>query len=381
MRSGFRTCVLLVTLMAAAPASQGQTPSGLTEVWRVPGRVRGTPALSATTAYVLTRSHAVLAVERSTGDLLWEARTEEPGDATMGWKVVLTSDVVVAGDYNVIGFDRASGALRWRFQPKDGYGAGVYIGDVHNDVVFTGSPAGRMYAIDGRSGALRWSTAVWADQTATIFEPVTDGNLLAAGFTVFEPPSYGGVVAVDPSNGKVLWRTPFPEADRLLRPTIFAGGLVLLEDVVIASSGDGAIYALSRKTGEVVWSIPTLEGPFTGIIRSSERDYRPLVASHGVLVAGSVTGYVVAYDLASRKERWRHAGGDDGSTAFQFSHDTSTVYVPYASGMIVALDLATGREAWRVGDFTIGFIWPPAVDGNSIYAAASHTGLYAFQKP
>jgi outer membrane protein assembly factor BamB len=189
------------------------------------------------------------------------------------------------------------------------------------------------------------------------------------------------VVAVDASNGKELWRARFPETDSSRRPTIWAGGLVLLGDVVIASSGDGAIHGFRRATGELVWSIPTLEGPFTGIIRSSERDYRPLVAANGVLVAGSVTGYVVGYDLSSRKEVWRHAGGDDGSTAFQFSHDASTVYVPYASGMIVALDIATGCERWRVGDFTIGFIWPPAVEGSRFYAAASHTGLYAFRTP
>jgi outer membrane protein assembly factor BamB len=183
-----RAYVSLIVLMAAAPALRGQPPSGVTEVWRVPGRVRGTPALSDTTAYVLTRNHAVFAVDRSTGTLLWEARTGEPGEATQGWRVALTSGTVVAGDYNVVAFDRSSGALRWRFQPADGYGAGIYIGAIQNDVVFTGSPAGRLYAIDGNTGALRWSTLVWGDKTATLFEPVTDGHDLAAGFTVFDPP-------------------------------------------------------------------------------------------------------------------------------------------------------------------------------------------------
>jgi outer membrane protein assembly factor BamB len=369
-------CWLLATV---APAMQGQPASSLKEQWRVPGRVRGTPALTATTAYVLARNHAVYAVDRSSGKLLWEAGTGETGDATLGTRVAVTGNTVIAGDYNVVGFDRESGSLRWRFQPADGYGAGIYIGTVLNGTVYTGSPAGRLYAIHGSSGALKWSSTVWGDKVATLFEPVTDGTLLVAGYTIFEPPTNGGVVAVDATNGKELWRRSFPASDDPFRFTNYAGGMILLEDTVVASSGDGSIHGLDRRTGAVLWSIPTLEGPFTGIIKTSERDYRPLASANGVLIAGSVTGYIAAYDLATRKERWRHDGGHDGSTAFQLSHDARRVYAPYASGMVVALDIETGREVWRVGDFTIGFIWPPAVEGDTIYLAGSHAGLHAFE--
>lgn len=363
-----------------APALQGQSAPTVTEAWRVAGRARGTPAVDAKVAYFLSRNHAVVALERASGELLWEARTGERGDYTMGSRVVLTDDTVIAGDYNVIGFERSSGALRWRFQPSDGHAPGVYIGALHNGVVLTGSPAGRMYAVEGNSGALRWSAEVAIDVVSTVFEPITDGHVAFAAYTRFTPPATGGVVAVDASSGKVLWRASFPtSSDPFMRPTPSAGGPVLVDDLVIAPSGDGAIHAFDRKNGVIHWSIPSLEGPFSGIIRSAERDYRSLAIANGILVAGSVTGYIVGYDLASRKEIWRHPGGDDGSTSFQFGNDSRTVYAPYLSGMIVALDITTGRELWRVGDFRVGFLWPPAVDGNAIFAAASH-GFYSFTR-
>ncbi len=366
-----------VALTSAAPAFQGQ-PTAPTALWRVEGEGRGVPAVDEQTAYFLGKRHDVIAISRDTGKVRWRARTGEPGESTVGDAVVVTNGVVVVGDYNLMAFNAEDGGLRWRFLPDDGYAAGVFLGGVADGIVFTGSPAGRVYALDAASGALRWSTAISDRSETTVYEPIVSGQQLFAGFTNFHIPETGGVVALDRATGRVRWKSDFPETGNVLSQTNWAGGLVLEDGLVIASAGDGNIYAFDRDTGERKWTIPKVSGEIKSIVPPSDVDHRVLALGRHVLVAGSLTGYVIAYDTSTQEERWRHAGGFDGSTSFIFANDAHTVYVPYVSGMLVALDIETGKEKWRMGDYQIGFMWPPLVVGDAMYIAATRTGFHAF---
>jgi outer membrane protein assembly factor BamB len=368
---------LSVAFTSAAPTSQGQ-PTAPTALWRVEGEGRGVPAVDEQTAYFLGKRHDVIAIGRDTGKVRWRARTGEPGESTVGDAVTVTSGVVVVGDYNLMAFNADDGGLRWRFLPDDGYAAGVFLGGAADGIVFTGSPAGRVYALDAASGALRWSSAISDRRETTVYEPIVSGQQLFAGYTHFRIPETGGVVALDRATGRVRWKSDFPETSNVMSQTNWAGGLVLEEGLVIASAGDGNIYALDRDTGERKWTIPKVSGEIKSIVRPSDVDHRVLALARRVLVAGSLTGYVIAYDTATQKERWRHAGGVDGSTSFIFANDANTVYVPYVSGMLVALDIETGQEKWRMGDYQIGFMWPPLVVGDAIYIGATRTGFHAF---
>jgi outer membrane protein assembly factor BamB len=290
---------------------------------------------------------------------------------------VIVGDLVVAGDYNLIAFDRGTGAMRWRFTPSDGYGPGISLGSGVNGRVFTGSPAGRVYAIDARSGTLGWSVVVANDDQTTVYQPASDGSIVVAGYTTFGSPSIGGVVAIDPDSGRERWRARFPRPEDPSLDTNSAGQLVLADDVVIAPSGDGVIYAFDRASGSIRWSIPRLTGSIEGIITATDREYRALTRSERTLVAGSLTGYVVAVDLDTRQERWRYAGGYNGSTAYRLSSDGRVVYVPYVSGFLVAIDLARGVEIWRTRDWQAGFLYPPAIAGDTLHLGGASAGFYA----
>jgi outer membrane protein assembly factor BamB len=95
---------------------------------------------------------------------------------------------------------------------------------------------------------------------------------------------------------------------------------------------------------------------------------------------GSLSGQVIAYDLADRTERWRYESAWNGSIAFNMAADAKAVYVPYFDGCLVVLDPATGRERWRTGQRFRGFLWPPAVSGERVFAADFGAGLFAFQR-
>ena len=235
------TVMLLWAGLASSSSAQrgGTAPTGgPREIWRVGANGHGRPVVGSGIVYFLSADHQVSALNAQTGRLVWSSSTGEPGQSTAGSAAALAGDTLVAGDYNLVAFDRRTGAFRWRFTPAIGYGPGIYLGDVTDRVVLSGSPAGRIYAIHARSGELAWSQSVAGSAATTVFQPATDGRLVAAGFTVFQAPNAGGVAAFDLASGRDLWRTTFPKAPDPLLGTGFGGGLLVTPDEIIASSGD-----------------------------------------------------------------------------------------------------------------------------------------------
>ena len=205
----------------------------------------------------------------------------------------------------------------------------------------------------------------------------TAGDAVAVGYTTFTNPATGGVAMLDASTGREQWRTPFPPPAARHQPTGVTGGPIVADGEVIAAAGDGNIYVFDARSGRRVRAFPRLTGPLEGMITSTDIDHRALVRAGPLVIAGSVTGTIVAYDLASSEERWRFPAGYLGSTTFGLSADGRTVYLPFLGGFVIAVDVTTGAERWRYGHFTQGFIWAPAPAGPIVFAGASRTGFYA----
>jgi outer membrane protein assembly factor BamB len=366
------TRVLLAAVAGLAVVTSDPTAS---PIWHVEGEGRGRPAADWSTAFFLSKRHEVLALHAQSGAVRWRAATGEPGESTNGSAVALAGEVVAAGDYNVVAFDRATGDFRWRFEPDDGYGPGIYLGEAIDTAIFAGSPAGRVYAIDAGAGSARWTTIVEDDGKTTVFPPIADNETVFAAYTSFTAPNTGGVVALDRATGGVRWRAAFPPAADRLTATNAAGGPLLFDDVVIGTRGDGVIHAFDRSDGTIRWVLAGVNLPG----RQTVDDFRSLARSGRTLVAGSLTGVVDAYDLTTHEKRWRYSGELNGSIAFALGADERYVYVPYVGGRLVALNIADGTERWRTGNFKSGFVWPPASAGDRIYVAGSGAGFFALR--
>jgi len=374
------TALVLLLQVAVTPVS---APS---VAWHVDGEGRGRPAIDGGSVYFLSKRHEVLALDASKGTLRWRQNTNEPGDSTEGSAVVVAGPVVVAADYNLVAFDRITGEFRWRFIPAIGYAPGVYLGDVSRGLVFAGSPAGRIYAVSSTSGELAWSTVIGNDGHTTVFQPVTDGTDLVAGYTTRLAPNRGGVVLLDPVTGTERWRATFPPASDPLLGTGSAGNPTLAGDVVIASSGDGTIYAFDRAKGFVRWTIPPipglapiLQGPLP-LPDTPGPDYRPLARTWQTLFVGSLKGPVIAYDLTTRREKWRYDDPQSGSVSFGLVSDDRCVYVPFASGYHVALDQFTGVKRWQTADARAGFVWMARPVDGLVYLSGGRGGFSAFYR-
>jgi outer membrane protein assembly factor BamB len=384
-----RALILVLSLVAATLAASltradrllepdVHAPPALIPAWRVEGQGRGTPAVGKRAVYFLTKHHEVLALDSRTGHVQWRSATGEAGDQTMGTVVLQVGGSVVVGDYNVVAFDAETGRFRWRFEPRKGYGPGIYLSTSHEGgTVFAGSPSGRVYSIALSDGHERWSTRIVEGEKVTAYQPESCGDGLFVGYTRFGNPNRGGVVAIDRSTGRMRWRTELTMSDAS-RGTAYSGGPACLASTVAVAGRDGVIQGFERRTGRLAWSLPAADG------RAGDRtdeDFRPIVRSDGALIAGSLTGQVTAYEIGSRRQLWTYAAPDSGSIAMRLATDGATIYVPHMNGLVTAISAATGQERWRISDAGSGYSWPPAVSNGRVFLASPATGFSAFELP
>jgi outer membrane protein assembly factor BamB len=200
-----------------------------------------------------------------------------------------------------------------------------------------------------------------------------DRGIVLAGFTVFDRPSTGGVIAVEARTGIEQWRAHFsePSDGAGKQNTAWAGGPVTWKDWVVAAASTGSIDVFDRRSGSLMHSIPQMA--------DVAQDFLPMVVIRDSLVVGSLTGLVVAYRLPSFQERWRYSPSDAGSVLFGMTADRNSVLVPYAGGRVVGLDLDNGRVRWTTQRESGAFAWPPAVDRRHVYAVGE-TSVTAFRK-
>jgi outer membrane protein assembly factor BamB len=358
---GLRAFLVGAGLVAGAGLPAAVRPDGPPAVWRQAYHAWGEPAAGGGSTYVLTRAHDVLALDAATGAPRWRGFTGGTGEVPLGSVVRLATALAIAGDDSVVAFDRVTGRRVWRFTPSGDASPGLFVGDVDDDLVLAGSVTGRIFAIDTASGRLRWSRRVAPAARSTVFAPVLAGGHVVASYTTFGETFRGGVVAFD-RHGRRLWRFP-------LRSGTGAGGAPLVAgDMVFVPRTDGPVEGVGLADGQPRWALPAAVPRAPG--QELTRDVRPLARAGGLLVVGSLTGDLVAYDLQDRRERWRYADGPDGAAALRLRASGSTVFAPFTDGSLVAIDAVTGRERWRAGGAEAPMEWPPATDGQLVFVSA-----------
>jgi outer membrane protein assembly factor BamB len=350
----------LAALSSTASLGAPEVPAEV--VWHVPGEGRGTPAVYGHTAFFLSKRHELIALDVRTGQVKWRRQTHGPGDTTAGTSVVVTPTEVIAGDGGLIAFSHA-GVERWRSQASNFGNAGVYLGESAGGVLVAGSSVGRLWALDARWGSVRWSLEVTKKRSTTVFAPIVADRIVVAPFTASDDLGSGGLVAADLATGRQIW----------LRSGAFAGGPLVAGALVLAAQRDGTIHAFDRHSGARQWSIPSYATEPAGV-----QELRTLALAGRSLIASSLTGLVTAYDLTTRRERWRRTPMA-ASIVFGMTSDGHTIYVPHLSGRLVALRAADGVERWRTGSDTFGFSWKPLVAAGRLLAASSGAGFFAFR--
>jgi outer membrane protein assembly factor BamB len=204
--------------------------------------------------------------------------------------------------------------------------------------VYVGSYDGKFYALDARTGVLRWKFATEGERR---FE--------ARGLHGMQPKTQ---TIPDPFD-------------------IFLSSPVVVGGTVYFGSGDGNVYALAALSGQLKWKFHTGD-----VVHAS-----PAYAD-GVLFFGSWDSYFYAVNAATGTEKWRFHGGEDPVIHNQVGFQSSpavvngVVYTGCRDSNLYALDAATGKEKWRYNAAGSWIITSPAVTRGKVVFATSDSSLY-----
>lgn len=233
--------------------------------------------------------------------------------------------------------------LKWAFTfPRI---PGVFPGSqpaVVAGTLYVGSTDAKFYALDARTGAVRWMydlTQVVGPTTNTNPDPVRDGPAVSGG-TVYFGDSHGYLFALDRWTGALQWATLLdtvnPDVRITSSPMVFGGrvyvgvsnreaGFQLQNLAYPCCTARGEIVAVNASTGAIVWrhyTVPPAQA--VGTWPSGATEYAPS--------GGSVWGSPVI-DPVSRTV---FVGTGQNYTGTEGETDS-----------VLALDLDTGQVRWR----------------------------------
>lgn len=297
---------------------------------------------------------SLYALDARDGSELWRLATD-------GWVFSLHVDrgTVVTGTRGggVQAWDAATGEKLWElggaqteFETRE---AGP---SVHEGTVYTWGE-GRLFALEARTGAERWSYPV-GDAGATGGVPL---RLTAAEDGTVYVCAGARVHALDGASGAERWRFDAPAA--FLSPPAFVHGPAVAGGGVYLADHLGTVYALDALTGQDRWRIAT----------EARHSTEPVVASDGLVHLGS-GGALYTLDAVSGTPRWRFAAGGDVVGAPVVAD--GRVHFGSADHCLYTLDAVGGQLRWKLatgGEIT----GSPVAERGVVYACSKDRCVYA----
>lgn len=257
------------------PPSQpvGTWPSGATEyapsgisVWDTPviDPVSRTIFFGTGQNYTGTagETDSVMALSLDTGQVRWQFQAHSPDTFT---SICDKAQFVAYCPGAADGTD-----LDWDFGDSPSL---FHVGK--QEMLGIGGKSGVFYALDARTGALRWSRALTPNpqltggQGGVQWGTSYDGKRLYVATWFAQP---GTLFALDPATGAILWQDPTPSdgcttGGASASPGCklgFSAAVSSSPGVVFAGNGDGKEYAYSSTTGAPLWQYDTVR-EFQGV--------------------------------------------------------------------------------------------------------------------
>jgi polyvinyl alcohol dehydrogenase (cytochrome) len=229
-------------------------------------------------------------------------------------------------------------AFQARSQPVYGGGA-----------IYVGSQDGTVWALDAKSGCVRWSFQASAEvRTGIVITPWQE-NAASVEPKIFFGDMLANVYALDAVSGRLLWRIrahEHPEATLTGTPTYHDNRLyVTVSSLEVIAAADpkyacctfqGAVLAIAAATGEIQWRSSTSDEPPMAV--GTNPVGTPIMAPSGAPVWSAPT-------IDVRRKQLYVGTGENYSSPADGNSDA-----------IIAFDLATGAKRW-VSQQTAGDAW------------------------
>lgn len=227
---------------------------------------------------------------------------------------------------------------------------------VADNKVFTLDTNCLVTATDATTGKMLWKQNVLKPNED---ESVIGGGLAFSGNRVFVTNGFNEILALNPDNGKILWRTATKAPIR--------GAPSAVPGRVFAITMNNKTIAMDAATGNILWQHNGLDGE-SGILGAST----PAIDKNAVITAYS-SGEVYALRIENGQELWAEnlspvarAAGRMKMTDIRALPviDSGVVYATSHANRIAAIDMRTGLAQWNAA---IGSTATPWVSGNRLY--------------
>ncbi|GAB5347837.1 Outer membrane protein assembly factor BamB [Alteriqipengyuania sp. 357] len=241
---------------------------------------------------------------------------------------------------------------------------------VSDGTLYAVDTAGTIYAMNAETGAREWEYRpdVASDMRGVVF----GGGLAVAGNRLFATSGTGQVVALDVSNGAVVWSAN-PAGPLRDAPT-------LAFNLVLVMTQDNRIIALNQNDGTLAWqeSGSVAQAGVFGVASPA--------AGQGTVVAGYSSGELVAYRYENGRILWSDAlartsiSTEVGSISDIDADpiiDQGRVYALGQGGRMAAYELVTGQRVWELN---LSGISTPALAGEWLFTLTSDARLLAIAR-
>lgn len=210
---------------------------------------------------------------------------------------------------------------------------------------------GEVVAFDALTGRVRWRTEIGPTESSPL---VHQGRIYVGDWR-------GRVYALSERTGQIVWT--FRTGDRV------KGAVAALGNRVFVGSYDGSLYALDSRTGALQWRSAS-QGRLGGL----GQFYSTPAVAYGRVFIGSTDGKVYAFGATTGDLLWsRSTGGYVYSSPAVWE---KLVLVGSYSGSLFAIDAATGEVRWRfpAGGHISG---APTVMAGNVYVATLSRRTFA----
>jgi outer membrane protein assembly factor BamB len=284
------------------------------------------------------------------------------GEGSSRYTQVLAQPVVadgrvyaMDGGVRVGAYDATNGHEIWRvdLKPSKNYGSSVGGGVAYwKGRLFVSTGYAQVFALNPANGKVIWKTGVGT--------PVQSGPTVADG-RVFVVTVENELVALAAADGRRLWsHNGIPETASLLG----SASPAVEGEIVVVGYSSGEIYALTVENGRAVWS-DDLESMRASDAVSALADIRGRpVIDRGRVFAASHSGRMVAIDMISGERTWEQGIGSThgpwvaGDYIYILTNDNELVCLTRNDGKVRWLEQLPSYENEKTKDDPIEWAGP-----------------------
>ena len=230
----------------------------------------------------------------------------------------------------------------WQYDTIDNGNINYSHSVVSDDMVYTTTSTGMVYALDSNNGREKWSMKL-ADTTV---DPVLSDDTIFIG-------TDKNLYAISKENGKILWEQIIA---RIASKPVISG------NNIIVGCKTGEIYIFDIESGDQIWEYALSDAAYVSELDGDNMFY----------VASGKTCY--GFDYTKKEKIWSF--DTDGLITSAPRKKGNSVYLGSWDGRVYALDAKTGDKEWSF-ETGWGIDSTPDISDGTVFVGSLDNNFYA----